>query len=808
MKVPVSWLCEYVDVGGLTARELSDRLTFSGIEVEGVETVGGAPLDDRIVVGEVLSCEPHPDSDHLHVCRVSAGGGETLQVVCGAPNCAAGVKAPLARIGARIPEGGFKIKKGKLRGVESFGMLCSARELKLSDDQDGILILPPETPVGAKMRDVAGGKPPQTVLDLEVTWNRPDCLSIIGIAREFAALLGRPLRLPAVDFEEDGGEVGDFVKVRVEDPGHCPRYVARVATGLSDAPSPAFLRERLELCGVRPICLAVDVTNYVMLECGQPMHAFDYRTLEGRTVVVRDAREGETIRTLDGVERRLDPSMLVIADAEKPGAVAGVMGGEGSEIAAGTDCVLLESALFDPANVKFTAGRLGLATESSHRFIRGVDPDLADWASRRAASLLQKYGSARIARGSIDVDGRKPFAHDVAIDFARVRRVIGADLEPGRMVGILESLGLKTVSRDEGGAVFSIPSWRLDLTLEADLVEEIARMNGLENIPESRPGAAAVSPLSDAPFRARRRCREMLLGLGFSEAMHYSFLSAQELDAFDGRDPGRRVVLPNPVSAEYGVLRDALAPQLMGSLGRNASRQVESAGLFEMGRVFRNVPKAGPVEEEHLAMGLMGPFGRSPVDRRRPVTAGESLLWLKGAIERLADALGAGRPSFRAAGHPAAEPGFAAEIELNGRAIGWMGAVSARLRHAWRMTSPMVLAEMKLAPLLARVGRRPDAVRPPPAYPAIRRDIAFVAARSVTHGDIVKIIQKSAPAELTAAELFDIFESKAIGNERRSLAYALFFRSPERTLTDQEVNAASAKIIRALKDELGAEVRE
>lgn len=807
MKLPISWLNEFVDVSDLSVQELSDRLTFSGVEVEGIETVGQEPLDDNFVVGEVLTCDPHPDSDHLHVCKVSTGS-EVLQIVCGAPNCAAGVKAPLAKIGAVVPDGGFKIKKGKLRGVESFGMLCSARELKLSGDHNGIMILPADIPAGTPVRDVVGGEKPQTVLDLEVTWNRPDCLSIVGIAREFSAILGRSLKMPAVDFEESDRDVNTFAKVVVENPEHCPRYIARVMTGVKDGESPKFMRERLELCGVRSISLTVDVTNYVMLECGQPLHAFDYRTLADRTIVVRDAREGETIRTLDGVDRKLDPSMLVIADAEKPSAVAGVMGGEGSEIEPGTEHVLLESALFEPVSTKFTAGKLGLATEASYRYIRGVDTDLADWASRRAVSLLQRYGGAVVAKGSIDVDNRHGYEHTVAIDFRRVNNAIGVDLSGDRQVAILESIGLKTVRRDDSGAEFAIPSWRLDLTLEADLVEEIARLNGLDNIPEKLPGVAAVSPLSDAPFYARKKCRDAMLGLGFSEAMHYSFLSKQELDVFDRRQPERRVVLPNPVSAEYGLLRDSLAPQLMGSLGRNAAHQVESAGLFEMGRVFLMTPKGEPVEEEHLSIGLMGPFGRSAIDRQRAVSNEEALLWLKGAIEALAETLRSGRLSFAAIEHPAMEPGFAVEIQLNGRAIGFMGAVSGKIRHSWRMTSPMVLAEMKLPPLLSNVGGKAGAVKPPPQYPAVRRDIAFIADAGLTHAEVVKAIQKVAPSTLTGIELFDIFQSKEIGKGKRSLAYALVFRSAERTLTDQEVNEAFTKIIQNLKDVLKVEVRE
>ena len=803
MKVPVSWLNEYVDVSDLSVKELADKLTFSGVEVEGIEEVG-VTLDDHFVVGEVLTCVAHQNSDHLHVCKVSDGMQE-LQIVCGAPNCAAGIKVPLAKVGAVVPEGGFTIKQAKLRGVASFGMLCSARELKLSEDHSGLMILDPALKVGTPMRDVL--PPPETVLDLEITWNRPDCLSVIGIAREFAAILRRPLRLPKVEFAETDEPVATFAKVRVEDPVKCPRYTARVMTGVKDGASPEWMKRRLELCGMRPISLTVDVTNYVMLECGQPLHAFDYRTLADRTVVVRCATAGEKIKTLDGVERTLDSSMLVIADAKVPSAVAGVMGGEGSEIAVGTEHVLLESALFDPASTKFTATKLGLGTEASRRYERGVDLDLADWASRRAVGLLVAHGQAKVAKGVIDADARHFKRGEVTLRFKRAQDVIGMALAEDEMVGILTSLGLEVVDRDAEKATFRIPSFRLDLTLEADLIEEIARMHGLDAIPDKMPDSTAVSTLDDGPFYARARCRQLLLGMGFSEAMHYSFLSAQELDAFNKRDVASRAVLPNPVSADYGVLRDSLMPQLAGSLGRNASRQVESAALFEIGRVFFIATDGKPGEEDRVSLGMMGPFGRTAVDRRRVVTNEESLLWLKGAIENLIFSLHAGDVSFARREHPAMEPGWAVDVLLNGERIGDMGLVSASLRHQWRMTAPMPLAELRLAPLLTRVSAV-SSIKPVPQYPAVRRDIAFVAEASITHSDVLGTVRKAAPRELTGIGIFDIFQSKEIGKGKRSMAYTLEFRSPDRTLTDQEVNAAFSGIIQALKNDLKVEVRE
>ncbi|MDR2850341.1 MAG: phenylalanine--tRNA ligase subunit beta [Verrucomicrobiota bacterium] len=799
MKVPISWLNDYVDVSDLSVRELADKLTFSGVEVEGIEEVG-VTLDDSFVVGEVLACAAHPNSDHLHVCKV-ADGTQEWQVVCGAPNARAGLKVAFAKIGAVVPEGGFAIKKAKLRGVESFGMLCSARELKLSEDHSGIMELDPALKTGTFLRDAL--PKPEVVLDLEITWNRPDCLSIIGIAREFAALLGRPLKLPDATFAESAEPVESFAKVIVEDPQKCPRYTARVMTGVKDGPSPDWMRRRLELCGVRAISLTVDVTNYVMLELGQPLHAFDYRKLAERTIVVRRAAPGEKMKTLDGAERTLSDSMLVIADARSPNAVAGVMGGADSEIALGTEHVLLESALFDPASTKWTSSALGLSSESSRRYERGVDPDLADFASRRAVSLLARHGQAQVARGVIDVDNRGYVPGEVALRFARANAVIGVALSPDAMVAILTSLGLAVVSRDAERAVFRIPSYRLDLTLEADLVEEIARMHGLDAIPDRMPGSA----LNDRPFYARARARQLLLGFGLSEAMHYSFLSAQELDAFDARDAARRVALPNPVSADYGVLRSSLLPQLAGSLGRNASRQVPAAALFEIGRVFSLGDGGAPREEERVALGTMGPFGRSAVDQRRALGNEEAMLWLKGVLENLASALRAGGLGFEPCEHPAMEAGWAVTVTLAKEPIGVLGLLSPKLRHQWRMTSPMPVAELRLAPLLEHVGALPK-IKPVPQFPAIRRDIAFLSDAAVAHRDVVAAIRKAASAELTGVELFDIFQSKEIGRGRRSLAYALEFRSPDRTLTDQEVNTAFAKIVQALKSGLNVEVRE
>ncbi|MDY5954805.1 MAG: phenylalanine--tRNA ligase subunit beta [Kiritimatiellia bacterium] len=803
MKIPLSWLQDFVDLSDLSIQDLSDKLTFSGIEVEGIETSAPA-LDEHFVVAQIRACLPHPDSDHLHVCTVFDGQQE-WQVVCGAPNARTGLTTAFAKVGAVIPDGGFKIKKAKLRGVESFGMLCSKRELKVDGDHEGIWELDDSLHPGTLLQTILPKG--ETVFDLEITWNRPDCLSVRGIAREFAALLGRPLRQPEIDFPEGEVPVETLAAVRVEATDLCPRYTARIITGFNHrAPTPPWMQARLEQAGMRSLGLAVDVTNYVMLECGQPLHAFDYTTLADHTIVIRRAADGEQIKTLDGVGRKLDASMLLIADANRPVAVAGVMGGEETEITSETGAILIESALFDAPSIKRTATALGLASEASRRYERGVDPDLADWASRRAVHLLQKYGGGTVAKGLIDVDNRDTTPVQITLPFSRVDEVIGIAIPHEKVLGILSSLGLVLANQSPTEATFTIPSWRLDLTRPADLIEEVARINGLDAIPDRLPSIPVVSTLSDKSFKAKRFLRNVLIGSGLTEAMHYSFLSEQELDAFDPRDCQMRLVLPNPVSSEYGVMRPSLLPQMIGSLGRNASRQIECCGLFETGRVF-GACKGHTFEEERLAIGLIGPFGRSALDRRRPVSNDEGLLWIKGILDRLAVATHAPALTYKNIDHPAMEPGFAAEVFLGKQRLGLIGAVSAVIRHKFRLTSVMVLAEIKPAALLSTL----DAVKPivaPPLFPAVKRDLALVAPDTVPHAAILDAIRRKAPKELTRIELFDIFLPKEMKKGFRSLAYSLYFQAPDRTLKDEEVRAAVSTIVATVKDVLGIEVRE
>lgn len=810
MKVPLSWLKDYVDCD-LTAKELASLLTFSGTEVEGIQTLGG---DFKgIVVGEVLSVEKHPNADRLTVCQVNSGT-VTLTVVCGAPNVAAGIKVPLATIGTTLP-GGLSIKKAKVRGVESFGMLCAADELGLSEDHSGLMILPPASKAGTPFAEIAG--PPETVLELEVTPNRPDCLSMIGIAREVAALLGKPLKIPETAVREDSQPVESLASVAVEDPAGCPRYTGRVLSGVAIAPSPSWMQRRLSAAGIRPINNVVDVTNYVMLECGQPLHAFDYELLEGRSIRVRRARAGEKMSTLDGTAREITPDMLMIADARRPVAVAGVMGGAGSEIRDVTKTVLLESAYFKPSDIRKTSKNLALSTDSSYRFERGVDIETVEWASRRAAQLIIETAGGVAARGVIDVFPAKPSRGRVALRFDRARALLGIDISEERILSIFKALGLVTVSRDTARCLVEIPAYRVDLAQEADLVEEIARIHGLDKVPSPSPVAKIIPGAEDRAARAMTALRSTLSGLGVSEIMNYSFLSGRLLDLVGHGVPERRVVLPNPISADHTVLRDSFIPQMIETLGKNRARQAREAALYEMGRVFFKDGTGRNAEVERLCVGLMGPVGRAGIAKTQPVKDEEMFQWIKGLLESLCEAQhiarvargGLGMPDvqLKPLSSPAFEEGRGVSVWIAGQCTGCMGLVSERVRNEWRLVDPVAVLELEVAPLLANALRVP-ASKSIGAFPGVDRDVALVVDDSVSHEAILQTVWKVAPAELVEIRLFDIYRGEGVGKGRKSLAYSLTYRSMEKTLTDEVANAFHDTIKSALKSELAAEIRE
>ena len=800
MRVPISWLKDYVAFAD-TPQGLAAKLTFSGLEVEGIETIGcSAP---GVVVGEILQIDRHPNADKLTLCTVNHGAGQ-LVVVCGAPNVRVGLKAPFAPSGVTLPNG-LTLKKAKIRGVFSEGMLCAPDELGLSKEHAGLLELDAHWAPGTPIAEVLGA--PETVLELEVTPNRPDCLSLIGIAREVAALYGTQLRKPELKLAEAGRPVAELTRVAVEDATGCPRYTARILTGVKIGPSPAWMQKRLELAGVRAINNVVDITNYVMLECGHPLHAFDQPLLAEGRIVVRRAQAGEKMKTLDGLERELTPTTLVIADAAQPVALAGVMGGGNSEIRDTTATVLLESAAFKPAGIRATARRLGISTESSYRFERGVDAASVEWASRRAAALMAEFAGATCAPGVLDIAAPPAAPSQLRCRYDYVRTRIGVELSDEQIRAIFQGLELTVQDLEAGVCAVTVPTFRGDLEREIDLVEEVARIHGLDQVPAPSPRAIVVAGVDDRPAQAVAACRRALVGLGLRETMNYSFLSEKLLNLFDPAAAPRRVVIPNPVSADHAMLRDSLVPQMVETLGRNHARQIPEAALFEIGRVFALDASGAMTEEDRLVIGLLGPVGRIGLDKHLPVKSDEIFLWLKGLWEALAAALGLKRAGCRSAERPWAEPGSTVGLYVAGVEVGALGIVQHTVAREWRLTAPVAVLEAQLAPLLAQAFAVPRAAAIAP-FPAVRRDMALVASDALKHDDVVRVVRRAAPPELENVELFDIFHGGSLGAGRKSMAYACTYRAADRTLTDEDANRYHAGVKEAVKRELNVEIRE
>ncbi len=793
MKLPLSWLKAYVDFDD-TPEGLRSKLTFSGLEVEAVETIG-ADLPG-VVVGEVRAVAPHPNADRLRLCTVWDGAAEH-PVVCGAPNVETGGRYPFAPVGTELP-GGLRIKKARIRGEMSLGMLCAEDELGLGEGHEGLYVLDAALDAGTPISEVLG--PPEVVFEIEVTPNRPDCLSMLGIAREVAALYGKPLKAPATDLRASAGPVADLARVEVEAPDLCPRYIARVIEGVAAGPSPDWMQRRLTLAGVRPINNLVDITNYVMLELGQPLHAFDLDRLAGPAIIVRRARPAETMATLDGQTRELSPDMLVIADAERPVAVAGVMGGADSEIADTTTRVLLESATFHAESIRATSRALRLSTESSYRFERGVDRETAEAASRRAAALMVDLAGGRLAEGSLDAQAPAPAPRTLTLRVQKARDLTGMDISAAEIQDIFRRLELRVDRADDASCTVTVPAFRSDLEREVDLIEEVARIHGLDQVPSPPPEVRVVPDADDRPFWHRVKLREALCGLGFREIMNYSLLSERLLA--DTAEGGREdwAALPNPISQDQSILRPSLRPQMIESLGRNQAYQNREAALFELGRVFRR-DGGGAAETERLAIGLMG--------RRVPEDPGEAFLAIKGVWERLASHLHVEGWSVEPLGaDPAWRAGHAARIVGGGGAeVGRLGLVHPKVARAWRILGPLPVAELEVAPLLERAFGSPM-YRPFSTFPGVERDVALVVAESVRHADVLAAIAEAAPPELSGVDLFDIYRGVEIGNGRKSLAYALWYRSPDRSLTDDETNRMHDRVKSVLRQRLDAEIRE
>ena len=799
MIISYNWLKEFVDCD-LAPSELADMLTMLGLEVEGMRSVGAG--FDSVVVALVEEKAQHPNADKLSVCQVSTGAGEPLQIVCGAPNCDAGKRVPLATIGTAFPE--FKIKKAKLRGVESNGMLCSARELGLSDNHDGLLILAADAPLGKPLTELVTC---DTVIDWEVTPNRPDWLSHLGIAREIAALTGgqQLLRPPATVLTATPGTcAANVAGVEVREPDLCPRYTARVIRNVKVGPSPDWLCRALEAVGLRPINNVVDITNFVMLEYGQPLHAFDHALLAGGRIIVRRAEPGETFTTLDNRQHKLTTDNLLIADAAKGVALAGIMGGENSGIRDTTTTVLIESAQFLPSNIRATARQLGLATDSSHRFERGVSRQMVEDASTRAAALICELAGGELLDGFIDISAPVPPLKRIPLRFARINALLGLDLDADSMLGCLTRLGFTLVSRDTTGAVVEVPEFRLDLAGEADLAEEVVRMYGLDRVPEAAAVARLGGRLADDAFVPLEEARAQLLGLGLNESITYSMFPPKTATTGTGVAETELVVLSNPISADTAVMRPSLLPGILQSVANNLARNTTDLALFEIGRVQVRSPQL-PEERWQAAIALTGrPHAERFGDERRALYDFSDL---KGVLESWLDARRLTGWRCQAVQHPAFAAGRGAEIRLGNEQLAVLGEAAPELTRDLRLKAPLFIAIIELGRLVALPTAAPRC-QPLPQFPATSRDISLVAAATLTTQEILDVIRAAACPWLEKAELFDLFsDDQVLGGGKRSLAFSLTYRHPERTLTDDEATAAHEKVKAFLADKLAVQYR-
>lgn len=789
MKLSTNWLKQYVDFDW-SAAELAERLMMAGIEVEGIQAHGAS--FDKIVTAKILSSEKHPNADRLSVCRVTDGTAER-QIVCGAKNYKVGDIVPLALPGCTLPAPSpdgkpFTIKESKLRGVDSQGMMCSPKELGLAEDAQGLMILPEETPVGVPFAQIAGGC--DTVLDLEITPNRPDWLSVIGVAREVAALTGHPLKSPEIKLAAVDEPIE--ATVRIDDPDLCPRYTARIIRGVKIGPSPRWMQEALEKSGIRAINNIVDITNYVLLECGHPLHAFDYNLLAGHEIVVRRAVQGEGLRTIDGKMRALTPDMLVIADAERAVALAGIMGGVNSEINEKTVDVLLESAYFHPPSVRATSKKLGLGSESSYRFERGADIGICDWASRRAAALMAELAGGRVSKEALDVYP-KPFAkRSVALRYERVNKLLGVQIEPSRVESMLQGLGLEMTASDASQSTWSIPTHRVDLEQEVDLIEEVCRIYGANNIPSVTHGAAPGESAQDANYDFHMRLRRLATALGFDEATNYTLLRPEAQD-------GEGFRMANPLSEDYSVLRTSLLPGLLATVAHNVGHKNSDLRLFELGRVFANDAS----ERTVIGFLLTGRRdGRSWEGGQPPLC---DVYDLKGAIEALLGQLDV-------EGVTVESSNGSATLKLGRETLGSFCEVDPARTAPLKIAAPVYYAELDTQ-RLESASPKMKRFTPLPQFPAIVRDIAMVLEETKTHQEILGAIQQAyreATKEkwLENVVVFDIFRGGNVPPGKKSMAYSLTYRSHERTLTDAEVNAIHEKLKSALKKLLNCEIRE
>ncbi|MDR2156804.1 MAG: phenylalanine--tRNA ligase subunit beta [Clostridiales Family XIII bacterium] len=822
MLVPITWLKEYTDIEE-DAVAFAERMILSGSNIETVKTFGEDVMG--VVIGRVLSVERHADSDHLLICRVDVGtaaGGDAIQIVTGAPNVSPGIVAPVALHGAVLP-GGVKIRRGKLRGVMSEGMLCSAEELGFDDKvtplsgKNGIWILPDEFEVGADASEALGLR--ETVVDFEITPNRPDCLSILGMAREAAAVFGGALRYPNAKADADGGKAAsDFIKVEIARPDLCGRYVARIAEQIVVRESPWWLQRRLMFAGMRPINNIVDITNYVMLEYGHPIHAFDVRTIAGGVIIVDTAKDGETFVTLDNTVRTLSGDMLLINDREKGVGIAGVMGGLNSEIETDTETILVEAANFNSASIRRTSKALGIRSEASSRFEKGVSAELSGAAADRVCALIAETGAGRIVGGAVDNYPGKAERKPVSVRVARVNALLGTALARNEMANMLKRLEMEVAAAENVLRVIP-PHVRVDLCEEVDFIEEIGRMYGYDRLGVTLHKDSVEAEQSRS-WRLRELARDVLTGAGLCEIQTYSFVSPGGVDRIAlPPDSDRRnfVRLINPLGEENSVMRTALLPNMLDILSGNFSRSNAAVRLFEIGNTFLNAERdALPKERISLSIGGYGSWG---------------FFELKGVIETLLERFGIGGATFESVSdtgtyHPGrcarisiphADAGGSEAVCRSGQPkteagaqpgeVGLMGEIHPDVRAAFDIGTEAWGAEIDLEYLIGRANpvRR---YTPLERYPAVVRDVSLLTADEVTVGAVERIIRRTGGKLLEQVRLFDVYRGKQIPEGMKSLSFSLTYRASDRTLTDEEVAKTHEKILGAIAENTGAGLRE
>ncbi|MBQ6346719.1 MAG: phenylalanine--tRNA ligase subunit beta [Clostridia bacterium] len=796
MKVPMKWLKEYVDIN-MPAEEYASRMVMTGTAVEGVEKTG--EQFDKVVVGRVLTCVDHPNSDHLHICTVDVGGEEPLQIVCGAPNVHAEMNVAVALDGAHLP-GGVKIKKGKMRGEVSMGMLCSGPELDVPAGlyphigDAGIIEITEDVKPGTDVKAVFGLG--DDIVDFEILANRPDCLSVWGLARESSAVLEEHFVMPEIAVEENGsGTFGDYAKVEVRDEELCPRYCARVIADVKIGPSPMWMREYLYGAGIRPINNIVDITNFVMLETGHPMHAFDLSKVKDQTIVVRRANPGETLTTLDGKTHQLDETMLVIADKENATGLAGIMGGEESEIVNDTASVLFECAAFERANNRVTARKLGIRTESSGRFEKGVCPATAMEALERACMLVNMLECGRVVPGCYDNYPNPKEPVEIEASVSRICRRIGVDVPGEAMEDILNRLYIDTTVAGDS-LHCEVPAFRQDMEGEADISEEVLRMYGYDHIPSTLMNATTMAGRQDEKTVFNNRVKDALVGMGLYEILNYSFISPRWLDMLGlaENDPRRNVVkLRNPLGEDTSVMRTTLVPSMLNTVAANLNRNIPGGMLFELSKVFVPAEKAGELPAEKAALCIAA-YGEG-VDF---YTVKNIVTWLLAKFGVTA--------SIAAGGDGYYHPGRKAIMAVGDTRLAALGEIHPDVAEAFDIKGRVVVAEVDLD-ALRPLEKDFYGIRPLPKFPAVSRDIAVVVDEAVGAGTMLDAIRAAAGKLLEDAKLFDIYRGEKLGATRKSVAFAITLRAPDRTLTDEEINAAMEKVLKALEKDFGAELR-